>query len=216
MSELDILPRPTRQTWQQIAPIIPPQAYLMGGTALAVRLRHRESHDLDFFLEAPANLQSLADQLAVLAPTVIQTLTASTLNCLFAGTRLQFLEASNQRLVGQLDMIAGVRVGSLPDLLTTKLLAITSRPAIRDYVDLWALETIEGLHVEEGLAFVEQRYPEAKQAQTWRTILMALGSFDDVRDDPMPRMRGRRVTARQIENYWARRVPEIMRHMADI
>jgi hypothetical protein len=42
MSERDILPLPTRTVWQQIAPVVPATAYLMGGTALAVRLQHRE------------------------------------------------------------------------------------------------------------------------------------------------------------------------------
>jgi Nucleotidyl transferase AbiEii toxin, Type IV TA system len=187
----------------------------MGGTAIAVRLRHRDSRDLDFFLKARVDPEGLADQLSQLAPTVIQALTRETLNCLFADIRVQFLDASAQRLIEEPDMIAGLQVGGLADLLATKLIAITTRPAIRDYVDLWALETIAGLRVEEGLALVEERYPRARGEQTWKTILLALGSFADVRTDQMPIMRGHRITARQIEGYWAHPVPEIVRHMDD-
>jgi Nucleotidyl transferase AbiEii toxin, Type IV TA system len=218
VNELDILPEPVRRAWQQIVPIVPPEAYLMGGTAIVVRLRHRESRDLDFFLEAPvdlARLERLADTLGQLAPTVVQTLAEGTLNCLFGVTKLQFLDTSAQHRIEEPDAIAGIRVGGLADLLAAKLLAITSRAALRDYVDLWALETIGGLRVEEGLALVEVRYPQAQREQTWRTILLALGSFEDVRDDEMPRMHGLRITARQIERYWASRAPEIARNLDD-
>lgn len=204
-----ILPGPTRQTWRRIVPILPSAAYLMGGTALAVRLGHRQSLDLDFFLEAAVDLAALAEQLGLLAPTVVQMLSDDTLNCLFAETRLQFLAATTQRMIAPPEVIADVRVGALPDLMATKLVAILGRPAIRDYVDLWALETIGGVPVDRGLAFVEERYPRAADERTWRLILLALGSFADVRGDPMPRIRGQRLTARQLERYWRLRVPQI-------
>jgi hypothetical protein len=184
VNELDILPAPVRHAWQQIAPFVPPEAYLMGGTAIAIRLRHRESVDLDFFLEAPvdlARLERLAHALSQLAPTVVQTLAEGTLNCLFGETKLQFLDTSDQRQIEEPTVIASIRVGGLADLLAAKLVAIARHAALRDYVDLWALETIGGLRVEEGLALVEERYPRARREQTWRTILLALGSFEEVR-----------------------------------
>lgn len=56
MSVLDVLPKPTRLAWHRVAPVLPPEAYLMGGTALAIRLQHRQSQDLDFFLDSPTDL----------------------------------------------------------------------------------------------------------------------------------------------------------------
>jgi hypothetical protein len=44
-----ILPPDTAATWDAIAPFIPREAYLGGGTAIAVHLGHRVSRDLDFF-----------------------------------------------------------------------------------------------------------------------------------------------------------------------
>jgi hypothetical protein len=213
---LDFVPPPTRGAWRQIAPILPAVAYLMGGTALAVQLRHRESVDLDFFLEAPVDLARLAERLSELGQTDIQLLTDDTLNCFFSGnTKLQFLEASTQRMIVAPTWMAGVRVGSLPDLMATKLVALLGRPAIRDYVDLWALETRAGLLVEQGLALVEERYPRATREQTWRFILRALGTFDDVQGDPMPALYGRRLTTRQLERYWQSRVPQIAAALDD-
>jgi Nucleotidyl transferase AbiEii toxin, Type IV TA system len=45
----DILPADTAMVWEMLAPAIPTAAYLAGGTAVAVHLGHRVSHDLDFF-----------------------------------------------------------------------------------------------------------------------------------------------------------------------
>jgi len=46
--KLDILPAPQRALWSELA-TIPRRHVLYGGTALALRLGHRESIDFDFF-----------------------------------------------------------------------------------------------------------------------------------------------------------------------
>ena len=55
------LPSDTAQSWRTLLPAIPRTAYLAGGTALAVHLRHRISRDLDVFLEEPFNPEQLAE-----------------------------------------------------------------------------------------------------------------------------------------------------------
>src|SRR6266545_2944544 len=45
---LDILPGPQRALWAELIQV-PPQFVLYGGTAIALRLGHRESADFDFF-----------------------------------------------------------------------------------------------------------------------------------------------------------------------
>ena len=46
----DVLDAPTRACWPIVAAVSPPSAVLMGGTALAIHLRHRRSRDLDIFV----------------------------------------------------------------------------------------------------------------------------------------------------------------------
>ena len=53
------MPPGTSETWLKIAPLLPPSAYLSGGTALTVHLLHRVSRDLDIFLERPEDLRAL-------------------------------------------------------------------------------------------------------------------------------------------------------------
>ena len=45
-----LLPEGTVEAWPKVAAVLPAGAVLMGGTALAVWLRHRRSEDLDFFV----------------------------------------------------------------------------------------------------------------------------------------------------------------------
>src|SRR5215831_18163882 len=59
-----ILPPDTAATWDTIATVIPRDAYLGGGTAIAVHLAHRVSRDLDFFFHHESiDLDELASRL---------------------------------------------------------------------------------------------------------------------------------------------------------
>jgi Nucleotidyl transferase AbiEii toxin, Type IV TA system len=67
-----ILPGDTATTWDVIAPIVPQQAYLGGGTAIAVHLGHRVSRDLDFFFHHHSiDLDDLASRLAAAGPFAV-------------------------------------------------------------------------------------------------------------------------------------------------
>jgi hypothetical protein len=49
---LNILPEPQRRLWGELRDT--PQAFVLyGGTALALRLGHRQSEDFDFFSNQP-------------------------------------------------------------------------------------------------------------------------------------------------------------------
>mgnify|MGYP003884310421 CR=1 FL=1 len=66
--------------------------YLSGGTALSLQLGHRESEDLDFFIQQsfqPEQLQHVLTQFGTLENT---ELAKGTLNTFIRGVKLQFLE----------------------------------------------------------------------------------------------------------------------------
>ena len=63
---LEILPKPQKEFWDELAGAIPAQFVLYGGTAVALRLGHRHSVDFDFFSD-----QSLgADRLLAAMPSL--------------------------------------------------------------------------------------------------------------------------------------------------
>ena len=208
-----VLPDDTARTWMSIRDVVPTAAYLGGGTAIAIHLRHRVSRDLDFFLREPIELERFVDVLAATGRLAVQQFDPEpgrqTLNVLFGATRLQFLEASSVRVLEPLGRVAGVMVAGIGDLLAMKLKVICDRGELRDYFDLLAIERQGHRRVEEGIALALEKYrPRAGQAFV-QAVVRGLGYLDDVQEDPgVPIPKGGGAA------YWEHRVPEIVRSLS--
>ncbi len=203
-----LLPGETAEAWEQVARVLPPWAYLGGGTAIAVHLRHRQSRDLDFFFHEELDLDELLERLRSQGSFALTGRAAGTLNGLFGTTRLQFLQAGLERPERRLEPttpVAGLHVAGLGDLLAMKLNAIAGRAQLRDYFDLMAIEQEAGRSVEEGLALFLARYQPAHSESAITPIVLALGYLDDVADDPF--LPAERAT---IARYWQQRQPQIL------
>lgn len=201
-----ILPPSTLAAWRIIAPSVPAHAYLVGGTALTAHVQHRASRDLDFFTEAPFDADALAvvlDGIGAFAPTLVDE---GTLNGVFEQTKVQFLEASGQRLLEPTTTFGGVRLASMADIAATKLKVIQDRGALRDYFDLMVID--EHIPTEEGLRLLVDKYQPVAPAGLIANVVRGLGYLDDVEDDPsLP------VSRKQIETFWVSRQPRIARQV---
>lgn len=206
-----VLPADTAHAWVNLAPLLPPSAYLAGGTAIAAHLYHRTSRDLDFFLARHEDLEALHRRLTQAGPWDASTVQDDTLNGVFGATKVQFLEAADQENVGELRTIAGIPVASLPDLLASKLNALATRApaALRDYFDLKVIEEKTPLRVEEGLGIFVRRHRPISPRSYLAHIVRALGYMGDVEDDNLlPH-----GAFADVEGYWRKRQPEILRHL---
>jgi hypothetical protein len=199
----------TALTWETIARIVPPTAYLGGGTAIAVHLEHRVSRDLDiFFHHNSVDLDELAIMLSAAGPFAITERAPGTLNGVFSATRVQFLHADEvrpQRLLESPTQVDGLRIAQISDLMAMKLKVVGDRGELRDYFDLMTIEEQARRTVDEGLALFIERFQPEYPDQAINHILLGLGYFDDVDPDetlPAPRQ--------QIVDYWTRRQPEII------
>lgn len=203
-----VLPRATQVAWEKIIPAVPENAYLADGTALAVHLKHRESRDLDFFITgaiAPSELEEHLHRLGRFAATLI---TSDTLNGVFEEAKVQFLDATSQRVLEPFQHVGGLKIAGLGDLLATKLKVIGDRGELRDYFDVWRLEVDAHRSVEEGLELFVQRYAPKTPDAAIAHIVRALGYLDDVADDPfLP------VDRKTLTRYWQQRQPELIRHL---
>ena len=206
---LGILLPNTALTWETIARIVPPTAYLGGGTAIAVHLEHRVSRDLDiFFHHNSVDLDELAIMLSAAGPFAITERAPGTLNGVFSATRVQFLHADEvrpQRLLESPTQVDGLRIAQISDLMAMKLKVVGDRGELRDYFDLMTIEEETRRTFDEGLALFIERFQPEYPDQAINHILLGLGYFDDVDPDetlPAPRQ--------QIVDYWTRRQPEII------
>ncbi len=205
-----VLPADTATTWALVAPVVPQTTYLGGGTGLAAHLEHRASRDLDFFFHAHSvDLDELAAELRSRGPFVVTERSPGTLNGLFSQTNVQFLhadEARPQKLLEEPTVVAGLRVAGLSDLMAMKLKVVGERGELRDYFDLMVLERQAGRRVEEGLTYFVERYDPEIPAAAVASIVQGLGYFGDVDEDellPVPKV--------EIERYWKRRQPAVLR-----
>lgn len=203
------LPAATAEAWEKLAPVVPQWAYLAGGTALAVHLQHRVSRDLDFFTEREFEVAAIVDPVEAVGLFAVSRAESGTVNGTFEGAKLQFLDASSQRILEELTPWAGLRISSVPDLMAMKLKVIRDRGELRDRFDLMVIEQQTDLRAEEGMRLMVERYdprgPEALIAETVR----ALGYLDDVEDDPsLP------VGRMDIASYWASRQRALLSWLA--
>lgn len=125
--------------------------YLSGGTALAAfYLKHRRSHDLDFFTHVEELILPFSQKLeASLKKEGLQVerlrgfhslveLVASLEN---ESTSIHLALDSPFRFEVPLDVegFPGVKVDSLTDMAANKLLALFGRAALRDFIDVYFL-----------------------------------------------------------------------------
>lgn len=203
------MPPGTSETWLKIAPILPTSAYLSGGTALIVHLMHRVSRDLDIFLERPEDLRTLWTQFQHLGDARATRLDDSTIHCVIDGTRVQVIEAATLKMVSPLTVTGGMRVASVNDIMAMKLKVIVDRGELRDYFDIMTIEESRRVMAETGLAFALEKYSPTQPDQFIKLIVVALGTLDDVEDDPaLP------VSKDVVVDYWMKRQRSLMKHIA--
>lgn len=158
--KLDVLPPAQRRLWDELGSV-PAHLVLYGGTAIALRLGHRESIDFDFFTERHFLPDELFDEIPLLAGgTVLQT-SPDTLALLVRRgdpVKLSFFGGLEFGRVGEPRRDPGfpVWIASLRDLFGHKLETILQRVELKDYRDVVAFlrsgfELADGLQAALGL-----------------------------------------------------------------
>lgn len=202
------------EVWDTVGVLAPPSGELMGGTALAVHLNHRQSEDLDIFVYAPFDPLPLLERLKNQGEVEVEFWAEGTLNCRFDGVKLQFLWAVGQQRLEAGLTVGKMMVGSFPDVAASKLKVIGDRGELRDYYDLMCIETMTNTQATTMLRWYCQRYRVAEDDQSVYHIVRALGSFADVADDPwLSDSLGRSDLSNEIAEYWQRRQPQIAQAM---
>ncbi len=201
----EILPKDTAEAWRALRDVLPEGFYLIGGTAVAVHLGHRESRDLDFFAhERAIDLDALAKELEALPGFALESRSAGTLEGVLGETKVELFididEERPQRALEGPELVAGLHVASLRDLAAMKVKVIGDRGEMRDYYDLKLIEEEGGVSVEEGLSLYMQRYRADPHGPALGHTVRALGYLDDVEEDEsLP------ITKEELAAWWRKR-----------
>jgi Nucleotidyl transferase AbiEii toxin, Type IV TA system len=158
--KLDILPAAQRRLWDE-GLHVPARFVLYGGTALGLRLGHRQSVDFDFFSADDFVPETLLRELPWGHRATLLQSEPNTLTLLDGGAepvKLSFFGGLPFYPVKPPDLAPnGIAIASLEDLYATKLAAAVQRSEAKDYLDIAAL--IEhGIDLAHGLACARAFY----------------------------------------------------------
>jgi len=181
----EVLGPATRAAWPTVAEIVPAGTVLMGGTALAMQLRHRRSEDLDLFTPHVSAPRPLHAAPAAQSDIHLARKSQGHLHGTFNDVKIDILWGADAATLRPPTPIAGLPVGSLQDIMATKFRAISSRHLLRDYFDVMSLEQLAGISVEEGFTLYLQKYGLSVNHGSVHALVAGFGYFDDVLDDPI-------------------------------
>ncbi len=132
---------------------------LVGGTALALRIGHRKSVDLDLFTNKDFNVNDLKSMLIEKYDLKIAFERPQTLKGFINGVMIDCICFKYPHIFPP-DKIEGVRLESIPDIIAMKLSAIAQNGTrIKDFIDIATLSTQYSL--DEMLQFYAMKFPNS-------------------------------------------------------
>ena len=179
--------------------------YLGGGTAIALHLGHRHSHDLDFFSQQPFAPDRLRDTLSASAALTIEQMSAGTLTGTFHRTKVGYFHYPYPLLKPAV-VHAGVAVADLLDLACMKADAIQSRGTRRDFIDLYAICRAH-IPLRQVLDAFAQKYRQVRFNRMH--LLKSLMYFADAEQEPAPDML-QEITWDSVTAFFEREVPPLI------
>lgn len=181
---MDILPVAQQRLWPQLRNAKDLGFTLYGGTAIALRLGHRDSVDFDFFLEHPLDREAIRAAF----PFVGQSTTLQDHNNTWVvlvpsgdsgrdNVKVSFFGTIGFGRVGEPEFTEDgvLRVASFEDLMATKVKVVLQRAEAKDYRDVAAMINA-GVSLAHGLASARQLFGSNFQPSE---SLKALVYFND-------------------------------------
>lgn len=188
---LEALPEPQRALWPRLA-MLPSDAVLYGGTALALRLAHRASVDFDLFLSRSFEPGAMAREISPLGSLDIVQSAPNSLGARVDGVWLSLFGVDLAAVAPpEITTDIGLPVASLRDLGATKMQTIVDRAEARDYEDIAAL-LAAGIELPDMLGSAQVVFGSRFSPLL---ALKALTSFEDGDLLTLPEVTRRRLVA---------------------
>ena len=154
---------------------------LVGGTALALQIGHRNSVDLDFFAHKEIDENKFLQELQKLGNTEKIAGSKNILICSVNNIKVDFVNHSHPFLDNYI-IVENIRMASTKDISAMKLNAIEGRGTKKDFIDLFFL--LNYFSLKEMVAFYNEKYID----HTDFMMLKSLVYFIDADVFPEPKM----------------------------
>lgn len=158
-------------------------AYLAGGTALALRLGHRISVDLDFFTQLEFDEQVLASDMQQIKEFKADGTAWRTVWGMVSKTKFS-LFYYKYPLIEKTETFEGINLLNLKDIAAMKICAVGDRGTKRDFIDLFFLS--KHFTLDQILEFYNQKFSDLEDKKYH--LIKSLNYFEDAEIDAMPNM----------------------------
>ena len=147
---------------------------LVGGTALALRLGHRKSIDLDLFTKEEFDLEEVKEMLIEKYDLKVSYERKQTLKGFINNVMIDCIRFDYPHLY-EPDIIEDIRLESIPDIIAMKLSAIAQNGTrIKDFIDIATLSVCYSFN--DMLDFYTKKFPNANVIMP----IKAINYFDEI------------------------------------
>ena len=190
----DVLPGNLQRVWTPVAGCARMvEGVLMDGTAVAIHLRHRVSEDLDVMTLRSFAGSAVEERLRETVNSVEPIGVSDNMFHGFVdGVKVDVFRAlptdgvapEQMRWICPGTRISGMEIGSIPDLMATKLDTIMYRAKLRNYLDLAELDRSGACSLEAGLGYYCRRFGYSYPPPVLERIIRLLESPGTLPADP--------------------------------
>lgn len=153
--------------------------YVVGGTALALQVGHRQSIDIDLFGQSEIDDIEFTEAIRVLGERRILKKSKNIL--IYSINGINFVNYSYP-WIAEGKVIDTIRLASIEDIAAMKLNAIAGRGSKKDFIDLFFL--LKKYSLTDLLSFYSQKYADGSPF----LVLKSLSYFVDANQQAMPVM----------------------------
>lgn len=172
----------TQELMGVLAPVLPINTYLAGGTALALHLDHRQSFDLDLYSPQEFEVNMLLQRLEKnISDFQLISTSWQTIHGFSQDTELS-LFYYQYPLLEKLTEFKGLPISSVADIGAMKLEAILGRGLKRDFFDLYTICQQEDYDLEKLVRLNQQKY--SRDESYLPHLLKSLTYFTDAEELP--------------------------------
>lgn len=134
--------------------------HLVGGTALALQIGHRDSIDIDLFTQDEIIHETIENSAQCIAPLEIVRKNAGGMTIMVNNVKVDFVR-HNYPLLNEMHEIEGVRMYSLIDIAAMKTHAIVKRGSKKDFIDLYFL--LKQFNLDDIIHAYKTKYSDSLQ-----------------------------------------------------
>ena len=165
---------------------------LAGGTALALRIGHRISVDLDFFGDKNFSTEEILDLMAGEKPISIISQHKNILILNVQNVKVDFV-SYQYPLIAKPIVEGVIRMLATSDIAAMKLAAIAGRGRKRDFYNLYFM--LKEFSMKQMIDFYNQKFHDGSEMMVARSLTF----FDDADTDEIPRMFATTVSWEEIK-----------------